>query len=31
MHVGTTEIDARQNAETIYEALIGRGLEPAES
>jgi hypothetical protein len=27
MHVDTTEIDARQNAETIYETLIGRGLE----
>ncbi len=31
MHVDTTEIDARLNAETIYETLIGRGLEPAES
>lgn len=30
MHVDTTEIDARQNAETIYETLIGRGLERAE-
>jgi hypothetical protein len=30
MHVDTTEIDARQNAETIYETLIGRGLKRAE-
>jgi hypothetical protein len=30
MHVDTTEIDTRQNAETIYEALIGRGLARAE-
>jgi hypothetical protein len=30
VHVDTTEIDARQNAETIYETLIGRGLERAE-
>jgi hypothetical protein len=30
MHVDTTKIDARQNAETIYETLIGRGLERAE-
>lgn len=30
MHVDTTEIDARQNAETIYETLIDRGLERAE-
>jgi hypothetical protein len=26
MHVDTTEIDARQNAETIYETLITRGF-----
>jgi shikimate kinase len=30
IHVDTTEIDARQNAETIYETLIDRGLERAE-
>ena len=30
MHVDTTEVDARQNAETIYETLIHRGLERAE-
>lgn len=27
MHLDTTEIDAQRNAETIYETLIGRGLE----
>jgi hypothetical protein len=30
MHVDTTDIDARQNAEKIYEALIGRGFERVE-
>jgi hypothetical protein len=30
MHVDTTEIDARQNGETIYETLISRGLERAQ-
>jgi hypothetical protein len=31
LHVDTTEIDARRNAETIYETLIGRGLERVSS
>jgi hypothetical protein len=30
VHVDTTEIDSRQNAEMIYEALISRGLERAQ-
>jgi hypothetical protein len=30
LHLDTTEIDARQNAETVYETLIGRGLERVE-
>ena len=30
MHVDTTEIDARQNAERIYETLTGRGLKREE-
>jgi adenylylsulfate kinase-like enzyme len=28
IHLDTTEVEARQNAETIYEALISRGLAP---
>ena len=30
LHVDTTEIDSRQNAETIYQTLTDRGLKPAE-
>lgn len=30
LHVDTTDVDARQNAETIYDTLVDRGLERAE-